>query len=220
MESRQPSCEEAGRGRPRGGVWSPVTLSGVATKGPTWGHLRAVPAGCGAQDGPCPAVWACGRETLGGASPVRRVPRSRDPFPSLRLSLSITQQRVWCAESGRWPRPSGLPGGWSDARGSGQGSGGRGPAPRCHCRCGRPAVPEGRFPLLQPWGREARASPAGPSGRGAAWTGPTAREAGRGAHRRPRVQAQRLFPRGPWKSVTPTPAGPLETARYVLSKRA
>lgn len=51
-ESRQPSCEEAGRGRPRGGVWSPVTLSGVATKGPAWGHLRAAPAGCGDRMGP------------------------------------------------------------------------------------------------------------------------------------------------------------------------
>lgn len=46
-ESRQPSCEEAGRGRPRGGVWSPVTLSGVATKGRLWGTGWALPGGLG-----------------------------------------------------------------------------------------------------------------------------------------------------------------------------
>lgn len=65
---------------------------------------------------------------------------------------------------------------------------GPGPAPRCHCHCGH-LLPRESFPLLRPRGREPRAGPVGPSGRGAAWPG-------RCPGRQGGVQAQRP-PDGP-----------------------
>lgn len=162
-------------------MWSPVTLSGAATKGPTQSW-----AGCRGQNGRCPAVWAWGRETRRGASLRQHIPEGTWPFLFAHLPPS-SGCRV--QSQGGGPEPSSLPGGWSDAHGDrqqgpGQRAGdrgrGRGPSPSLPATVTGAIVLSVGFPFCT-HGEEPRASSVGLLGRGAARTGPRSREAERGA---------------------------------------